>query len=201
MLMADDSGFVEFASAMSSGRIVAVQNVIANESGDYEPSHDFYRGFRLAVTDGIANGDDVLRVRRAVESCHPRRRGHYQALEQGWSQWRRGKDLETFARPRTWASEGLTVRVSPQFMWRQRRGDPYLVWPYLKDAEMSRDGIQAAIRLIELTHDSQLRPVLLDVRRARIHQASRRRRRGFDAWLTSEAAAFVSLLESIRDVA
>lgn len=36
-------GFVEFASAMSSGRIVAVQNVIANELGGYDPSHDFYR--------------------------------------------------------------------------------------------------------------------------------------------------------------
>jgi hypothetical protein len=194
-------GFAEFASAMSSGRITAVQNVIANGIGDYEPSHDFYRQFRNAIAEGIANGNDEIQVRRAVDDCTPRRRSHYEALADGWSRWRRGKNLEVFSQPREWHSAGLDVRVSPQFIWRHRR-DSYLVWPYLKDPELTRDGVQAAIRLIEMTHpDAGHQPALLDVRRGVVHHAAKRRRKGFDAWLTSEAAAFISLLESIRNVA
>jgi hypothetical protein len=194
-------GFVEFASAMASGRITAVQNVIANEFGSYDPSHDFYRQIRLAITEGIAVGDDNLRVRRAVDECTPRRRSHYEAVASGWNRWRRGKDLEVFLRPIPWHASGLEVRVSPQFVWRQKR-ERHLVWTYFKDAELSRDGIQAAIRLIEITHpDSDCRPAVLDVRRGTVHHASSRRRMGFDAWLTGEVAAFISMVDSIRNVA
>ncbi|GFG50146.1 hypothetical protein CQY20_31975 [Mycolicibacterium agri] len=194
-------GFVEFASAMSSGRITAVQNVIANEFGGYEPSHDFYRQFRIAIAEGIANGDDALRIRRAVDECTPKRRSHYEALATGWNRWRRGKNLEVFSQPLPWHASGLEVRVSPQFIYRAK-SEPLLVWPYFKDAELSRDGIQAAIRLTEMTHpNSERRPAVLDVRRGTLHHAAKRRRKGFDAWLTSEAAAFISLLESIRNVA
>jgi hypothetical protein len=91
--------------------------------------------------------------------------------------------------------------VSPQFIWHDKK-DSFVVWPYLKGPELSRDGIQAAIRLIEMTHpDTGQQPAMLDVRRGTIHRAAKRRRKGFDAWLTSEAAAFISLLESIREVA
>lgn len=157
--------------------------------------------FRIAMAEGIANGDDELRVRRAVDGCSPRRRSHYEALASGWIRWRRGKKLEVFSQPRDWYNEGLDVRVSPQFIWHDRRAS-YLVWPYLKDPELSRDGIQAAIRLIEMTHaDSGIQPTLLDVRRGTFHRAVKRRRKGFDGWLNSEAAAFISLLASIRNVA
>lgn len=194
-------GFVEFSSARSSGRITAVQQVIENESGIYEPSHDFYRQFRIAITEGIANGDDALRVRRAVDGCIPKRRSHYEALATGWNHWRRSKDLEVFSQRREWHDSGLEVTVSPQFIYRARR-DTFLVWPYFKEAELSRDAIQAATRLIEQTHpDSEHRTAVLDVRRGTLHQAASRRRRGFDAWLTSEATAFISLLGSIRNVA
>jgi len=144
-------GFAEFSSAMSSGRITAVQNVIANGIGEYEPSHDFYRQFRIAIAEGIANRDDELRIRTAVDRCTPRRRSHYEALAAGWSRWRRGKDLVIFSQRRDWHSEGLDVRVSPQFVWRKTNGS-YLVWPYLKEPALTRDGIQAAIRLMEMTH-------------------------------------------------
>lgn len=185
---------------MSSGRITAVQNVIANESGDYEPSHDFYRQFRIAVAEGIANRNDEMRVRQAVERCNPKRKKHYEALASGWIGWRRGKDLDVFSQPRVWRCDGLDVKASPQFVWR-KKGDSFLVLPYLKEAELTRDGIQAAIRIIEMTHaDSGHEVAMLDVRRGTVHNA-KRRRKGFDAWLTSEGAAFISLLESIRNVA
>lgn len=193
-------GFVEFASASASGRIGAVQNVITNQAGDYEPSHDFYRQFRIAIAEGIANGDDVLRVRRAVEACSPRRRGNYVALETGWNAWRRKKHLEVFSQPLTWQVNGLEVRVSPQFIYHRRR-ESLLVWPYLKKDELSRDGIQAAIRLMELAYpDTSYRPAVLDVRRGVLTVATRRKR-NFDAWLAGEAAAFLSMAASIRGAA
>lgn len=196
------SGFVEFASSISSGRITAVQNVIANESGSYEPSHDFYRQIRVAITDGIANCDDELRVRRAVDKCTPKRRPHYHALAAGWNSWRRGKDLEIFSQPLLWSASGLSVRVSPQFIFHGKRQN-FLVWPHFKDAELSRDGIQAAIRLMELTHrDVDADPAVLDVRRGKLHQAPKRpRRKVFDAWLSGEAAAFLAMVDSIRSAA
>ncbi|AGB22166.1 hypothetical protein Mycsm_01776 [Mycobacterium sp. JS623] len=88
-------GFAEFASAMSSGRITAVQNVITNEFGGYEPGHDFYRQFRTALSEGIANGDDPLRVRRAIDECTmPSKKTHYEELAVGWVRWRAKKKLE-----------------------------------------------------------------------------------------------------------
>ncbi|OCB14529.1 hypothetical protein A5717_10335 [Mycolicibacterium porcinum] len=195
-------GFVEFASSTSSGRITAVRNVIANEFGHYEPSHDFYRQFRVAITEGIANGDDELRVRRAVDDCIPKRRPHYEALATGWNDWRGGKKLEVFSRPALWHDSGLDVRVSPQFTFQSNR-ETLLVWPHFKDAELSRDGIQTAIRLMELTYPKiDAAPAVLDVRRAKLHQAPKRpRRKGFDAWLSGEAAAFLAMIDSIRNVA
>lgn len=195
-------GFVEFASSMSSGRITAVRNVIANEFGSYKPSHDFYRQFRTAITEGIANRDDELRVRRAVDDCIPKRRPHYEALATGWNGWRRGKKLEVFSQSVLWHDSGLDVRVSPQFTFQTKR-EALLVWPYFKDAELSRDGIQAAIRLMELTHpEVDAVPGVLDVRRSKLYQAPKRpRRKGFDAWLSGEAAAFLAMVGSIRNVA
>ena len=195
-------GFVEFTSSMSSGRITAVQNVIANEFGSYDPSHDFYRQFRVAITDGVVNGDDELRVRRAVDTCAPKRRPHYESLATGWNRWRRRKTLEVFSQPSLWHDSGLDVRVSPQFIFHAKR-ETFLVWPYFKDAELSRDGIQAAIRLMELTHpEVDADPAVLDVRRGKLYQAPKRpRRKGFDAWLSGEAAAFLAMVSSIRSVA
>jgi len=187
---------------MSSGRITAVQNVIANEFGSYDPSHDFYRQFRVAITDGVVNGDDELRVRRAVDTCAPKRRPHYESLATGWNRWRRRKTLEVFSQPSLWHDSGLDVRVSPQFIFHAKR-ETFLVWPYFKDAELSRDGIQAAIRLMELTHpEVDADPAVLDVRRGKLYQAPKRpRRKGFDAWLSGEAAAFLAMVSSIRSVA
>jgi hypothetical protein len=193
-------GFVDFAAATASGRITAVHNVIENEFSDYDPGHDFYRGIRLAISEGIANNNDVTRMQRAVEDCSPRRRASYESLATGWSGWRRGKNLEVFSQPLRWRDGELEVRVSPKFTWQQQR-EKQLVWPYFKDPELSRDAVQAAIRLIEMTFpESAGRPSVLDVRRQLIYNPVRRRR-GFDAWLSGEAAAFVSMLDSIRNVA
>jgi hypothetical protein len=193
-------GFIDFASAGASRRIAVVEDVADIQLAPYERGRDFYAGIREAITYGIANRDDLRRVQRAVAQCPQRRREHYDAVASGWSSWRQGKDLAVFSQPERWAEQGLAVRVSPKFTWRQRRNTD-LVWPYFKDAELSGDATQAAIRILELTFPAEFgRPAVLDVRRGRIHH-SRRRRSNFDAWLTGEVSAFLAMLASIRNVA
>jgi hypothetical protein len=67
--------------------------------------------------------------------------------------------------------------------------------------ELSGDAIQAAIRVMEITFpESHGRPAVLDVRRGQLHHR-RRRSSDFDAWLASEASAFLAILASITKAA
>ncbi|EPQ73269.1 hypothetical protein MMMB2_4041 [Mycobacterium marinum MB2] len=177
-----------------------MRDVAAMQLAPYERSRDFYVGVREAITLGVANGDDLDRMRRAVDDCTSRRRDSYEAVAGGWESWRRRKNLEVFSQPLRWEEHGLAVRVSPKFRWHQRR-ESSLVWPHFKSDELTGDAIQAAIRLMEMTFPSSLgRPAVLDVRRGQLHH---RRRRGndFDAWLAGEASAFLSILASITNAA
>jgi hypothetical protein len=193
-------GFIDFASAGASRRVSAVQDVAAMQLVPYERSHDFYVGVREAITMGVANGDDLVRMHRAVEDCHWRRRESYDAVARGWESWRSRKNLEVFSQPLQWEEQTLAVRVSPKFRWRERR-QSHLVWPYFKADELTGDAIQAAIRIMELTFPSSLgRPAVLDVRRGQLHHG-RRRSNNFDAWLTGEASAFLAILASITNAA
>lgn len=156
---------------------------------------------------GVANGDDLVRMRRAVEDCHRRRRESHDAVARGWESWRSRKNLEVFSQPLQWEEQTLAVRVSPKFRWREHRQShlvwPYfkLVWPYFKADELTGDAIQAAIRIMELTFPSSLgRPAGLDVRRGQLHHG-RRRSNNFDAWLTGEASAFLAIPASITNAA
>jgi hypothetical protein len=193
-------GFIDFASASASKRVAAVQDVADIQLARYDRGRDFYAGVREAITFGIANGDDLRRMRRAVDECTPRRRENYQAVAEGWESWRRGKNLSVFSQPLYWQEQSLQVRVSPKFTWRQR-GATDVIIPYFKDAELSGDATQAAIRIMELTFPPESgRPALLDVRRGRVYRR-RRRSNNFDTWLTGEVSAFLAMLGSITDVA
>lgn len=193
-------GFIDFASAGASKRVSAVQNVAAMQLAPYERSRDFYVGVREAITLGIANGDDLGRMRRAVDDCTWRRRESYEAVARGWESWRPRKSLEVFSQPLRWEEQGLAVRVSPKFRWQQRRQSD-LVWPYFKADELTGDAVQAAIRIIEMTFPASFgRPAVLDVRRGQLHRR-RRRSNNFDAWLAGEASAFLAILASITNAA
>jgi hypothetical protein len=191
---------IGFASAGASKRVSAVREVAAMQLAPYERSHDFYVGVREAITLGIANGNDLDRMRRAVDDCTWRRRESYEAVARGWESWRPRKALEVFSQQRRWEEQGLAVRVSPKFRWHQRR-QTHLVWPHFKADELTGDAIQAAIRIMEMTFPSSFgRPAVLDVRRGQLHHR-RRRSDDFDAWLAGEASAFLAILASITNAA
>lgn len=189
-------GMADYATAGASQKLSVVRGLVDMYGAPYNPGRDFYRGIREAIDEGLVLGDDVRRVQAALADCYPKQRNNYEAIADGWQAWRGRKDLQRYADTTYWNEQGLTVRVSPRFVHRQlRRRD--LIWPYFKSDELSRDGAQAAIRLMELTCPGEAgTPAVLDVRRGRLHRP-RRRDRDYDTWLRCEVAGLMQMYESL----
>jgi hypothetical protein len=193
-------GIADFVTAGSSQKLAVVRGLVDLYSSPYHPSRDFYGDIRQAIDDGILLGDDRDRVNAAVAECNVKRRDHYEAVASGWRGWRGRKNLERFADTSYWHEQQLAVRVSPRFVWRQTLNRD-LVWPYFKDDELTRDGAQAAIRIMEMACPSEAgRPAILDVRRGRLHRA-RRRDRDYDILLRGQVSALLQMYEALRPAA
>ncbi|MBF9319424.1 hypothetical protein R2360_16645 [Mycobacteroides chelonae] len=194
-------GLADFVTARSSRRIAVVRDVIDMYESEYDPSHDFYKQVREALRDGIPGGDDVRRVRAAVEAAHARRRRNYGEIADGWESWRQRKDLVLQPQSRKWREQELEVSVSPLFIWRHGR-QRELVWVYYKDAELSVEAAQAVTRILELTYGWEFgTPAALDIRRSQLHRARRRRPRDYDRWLEGEVSAFLRMFRSLGPAA
>ncbi|MFV8241879.1 hypothetical protein [Mycolicibacterium peregrinum] len=195
------TSFMDFVTATASQRISVVRGIADMYAEDYQRGPDFYRDLRQAINDGIVRGDDVQRLDRLVAQAPDTKRSNYRANAAGWSEWRRKKNLVVFAATERWHEQQLQVKVSPAFVW-QRRGDTRLVVPYYKGQELSADAAQAATRVIEKAFEEQHgRAAVLDVRRAHLHEARKRRSRDYDAWLAGEVSAFLQMFRSIRPAA
>lgn len=189
---------MDFVTARASQRITVVRSIAETYAEDYTRGPDFYREAREALREGIIRGDDVRRLHDAAAShVGDNKRDSYQAVAAGWEQWRQRKTLSVFATTEKWREQQLHVNVSPAFTWRQ--GDrSRLIVPYYKGEELGTDAAQAATRIVELTFGTEHGlPAVLDIRRARLHQARQRRSRDYDAWLSGEVSAFLRMLRSI----
>ncbi|AMU76634.1 hypothetical protein [Mycobacteroides abscessus] len=194
-------GFADFVTAGASRRIAVVQSIASMYEAEYDPSRDFYKQIRRAIQEGIPAGDDVRRVRRAVEAANQRRRSNYQEVADGWEAWRQGNDLVLQQQSRKWCEQELEVNVSPMFIWKHGRARD-LVWVYYKDEELSVDAAQAATRVLEFTFGFDLgTPAVLDIRRAKLHRARSRRARNYDRWLEGEVSAFLRMFRSLSPAA
>jgi hypothetical protein len=194
--------FMDFVTATASQRITVVRAIADMYADDYQRGPDFYRDLREALREGILRGDDVRRLHDAADHTADGKRTNYQAIAAGWEQWRRRKNLTAFAATKRWQEQRLVVKVSPTLVWRDRSG-ARLVVPYYKGQELSPDAAQAATRIVERTFGAAEhgRAAVLDVRRARLHQARRRRSRDYDAWLAGEVSAFLQMYRSITRAA
>lgn len=193
-------GLADFVTAGSSQKLAVVRGLVDLYGSPYHPSRDFYGDIRQAIDDGIVKNDDRRRVDAVVAECNPRRRGHYQAVADGWHSWHGRKNLERFVDTSHWHEQQLSVRVSPRFVWRRTLNQD-VVWPYFKEAELSRDAAQAAIRIMELACPTDAgQPAVLDVRRGRLHRA-RRRDRDYDVLLRAEVSALLGMYASLRPAA
>ena len=191
-------GFVDFVCARSTGRIAAVADVVSMYAEPYAPERDFYGPMRRALLDGIANGDDLRRTSEICETCSPKKREHYRALADGWRRWRKGKEVVISPRGEDWCPQDLVVRVAPPLILRSRnRRD--LVWLYYKERELTSDAARIANRIIQLSIPADIgQPAVLDVRRPKLHRIGARLPRGFDALLSAEVTAFLSLYDELR---
>lgn len=199
-VMISVGGLADFLTAASSQKLTVVRGLVDMYGAPYNPGRDFYRGIRESIDEGLVLGEDVRRVQAAVTDCYPNQRKSYQDVATGWQEWRGRKNLERYANTTYWHEQGLAVRVSPRFVHRQlRRRD--LIWPYFKGDELSRDGAQAAIRLMQLTCPADAgSPAVLDVRRGRLHRPQRLDR-DYDTWLRGEVAGLLRMYESLSKAA
>lgn len=193
-------GMADYVTASASQKLGVVRGLVDMYGAPYNRARDFYCDIREAIDEGLVLGDDGRRVQGAVADCSSRQRKSYEAVADGWQAWRGRKNLQRYADTRHWHEQGLIVRVSPRFVHRQlRRRD--LIWPYFKADELSREGAQAAIRLMELTCPADVgTPAVLDVRRGRLHRPQRRDR-DYDTWLRGEVAGLLRMYESLSRAA
>ena len=191
-------GLIDFVGARPTQRINVVRTIAGMYLADYAPEQDYYKQVREGISEGLLLGNEEERLGLVLAEANEKKRENYQAIADGWLSWRRGKNLELVLNPKRWAEQQLTVKMSPMFAWRQRRGQD-LVLLYLKEPELAADAAQAATRVLELTFGNDFaRAAVLDVRRGALHRARRRRPRDYDAFLTSEVSALLSMLSSIQ---
>lgn len=189
--------FMDFVTATASQRITVVRSIADMYADNYSRGPDFYRDAREALREGIVRGDDVRRLHDLADGATNNKQNSYQAIASGWEQWRRRKTLTVFSATEKWLEQELQVNVSPAVTWRHRSGSRLIV-PYYKGHELSPDAAQAATRIVEIMFGSDHgHAAVLDVRRAHLHEARRRRSRDYDAWLSGEVSAFLQMYRSI----
>jgi hypothetical protein len=190
--------FAEYLTARPSARIDCVRQQIKIYEQDYQRGPMFYREFVEAVLRGRTAGADHLVLKRAVQAQrNDVRREHYENLAEHWLALS-DLHLPVVSHGRAlWVTQRLTVRIRPDLTIQDAMGNTYTLKLWLKEAELTADAAQASLRLLERhmaeIHDGAT-PLVVDVRREKVHRQSRRRpKRGYDDWLESEADALGGL--------
>lgn len=192
------SGFAEYLSSGTSGRLDVVNQQIEIYSGPYRPGADFYHDFVQALREGRARGADELCLRRCVASqAQPTRKSHYSQLSSAWLQM-----LDWHLEPihlahSMWEVPELAISVSPHMGLRLKDGRVAVVRLWLKESEPTNDAIRAMQWLLceQMTaiHPNGV-PVVLDLRRHRAHVMTRRPfKRGYENAIRAEAAGMGAL--------
>lgn len=193
--------FADFMTATASGQTAAVSDAINMYGSDYKPSHDFYRAIHTAIRDDIAFGFDEAKLDDVVRRANPKKRDHYRELAISWTTWRPKDSLTLTQEFGTWTEGNLFLRVAPTFLVTKPK-HPSVVCCYYKQALLSVDAAQAITRIMEQSLLSALgRPVVLDIRRHKLHLATAHRRKNFDTWIAGQAAAFTTMDASIMKAA
>jgi hypothetical protein len=104
-----------------------------------------------------------------------------------------------------WEVDGLAVGVSPDFALTTKRGELLVVKLWLREPELSRDGIMA-MHWLMTQHMQALQPsgaaVVVDLRRRRMHRATKRPlKRGYEVALRSEAESMGRLRQGLTQLA
>ncbi|WP_051385750.1 hypothetical protein [Actinokineospora inagensis] len=190
-----------FAEYAAGDRRRRTEIVVSAHERDGVPEHYgrvFYRPM-LAAIERAARADDPAGVLAEAVSAaeltgQPRA---YEQVAAGFLAWWRkarvtpvpcGATIVRFA--------DLELTVAPHLAVRGRSGGLRAVLFHLKEAPLTRDAANAALRLLAVRVDEVLpgaEPLVVDLRRAREHRLARNTNiPNLDAWLAAEASAYTT---------
>ena len=194
--------FAEYLTAGSSARIDCIRQQIRTYEQEYHPGPSFYQDFVEAVVKGRQTGADHLVLQNVVHAQrNDARHDHYATLAEHWLAMS-GLHLPLVQCGRAvWATPWLAVSVRPNFAVTDAKGNVSVIKLWLKEHELAADAARAILRLLEL-HMAELlpggTPLVVDVRREKIHAKTRRRvKQGYDHWMESEARGLAELWDRL----
>lgn len=194
--------FASYLAARSSERIDCIRQQIRIYGQTYQPGPAFYGDFIEAVRQGRITGADELVLQRviAAQSDGPRK-NHYCDLARHWLALAELRLPIVPSGGTIWHTPRLAVSIRPDFAVADGDGGVTVVKLWLKEQPLTYDAARGCLRLLA-RHMADLSPggtpVVVDVRREKVHQVGRRPfKRGFDAYLESEAEAMAVLWQRL----
>ena len=190
--------FAEYLTARPAARIDCVRDQIKIYEQDYHPGPAFYGDLVEAIVKGRSTGADHRALEHAVQAQrNDVRREHYTTLAKHWLAIAELRLPLVSCGRALWTTPRLTVSIKPDFAVADAQGNVSVVKLWLKEPVLTPDAARAALRLLN-RHMTDLcpnaAPLVVDVRREKIHRQSRRTlKRGYDDWLESEAEAMGGL--------
>jgi hypothetical protein len=194
--------FAEYLTARSSARIDCVRQQIRTYEQDYHRGPAFYHDFVDAVVKGRQTGSDCLTLQNVIQAQrNEARHDHYAILAEHWLALRKlHLPLVTCERA-VWTTPRLTVSIRPDFAVTDDAGNVFVIKLWLKEQELAADAASAILRLLDLHMDELVpggNPLVIDVRREKIHRKTRRPvKQGFDYWMASEAQGLAELWDKL----
>ena len=190
--------FIDFTAANGTSRTGVVSRA-KDQSDDYDPAADFYRGIRNAIIDTLHDDEDKDMILKSADTAYVRRVKHYRECAEGFVKWWGRKSISWIEnpKPQTWSSGELEVQVNPELLI-DIDGEVNVIKMYFKAQAISKRRIDATLYLLEsMWISGEADKVgVLDVRRSKlftppIHTSN------IDAYLVGEAAAFAAMWNAL----
>ncbi|SES46867.1 hypothetical protein SAMN04487818_116136 [Actinokineospora terrae] len=190
-----------FAEYAAGGRARRTEIVVAAHEREGIPDHFgrvFYQPILAAIEVAARAEDPAAVLAEAVEAAEltgqPRAYDEVAAGFLAW--WRKARLTAVDCGATVLRVGGVELTVAPHLAVRGRSGGLQVVLFHLKEAPLTRDGANAALRVLAVCADDLLagaEPLVVDLRRAREYRLARNTNiDNLDAWLTAEAAAYAS---------
>jgi len=204
--------FTEYVMSGQRGRI----NIVSEQRGMYLTDDPkvcgFYNPIRDAMRRAVNSTEPELELKKAVLNAN--RTGQPRAFEEiadGFLPW-----LAAFratgvpVEPATYRAGDLTLKVRPHLGLRKKDGSAYVVLVHTKEAPLTREAANVALRILQHTVADTLPgaiPMVLDARRGKAYQMPVRTNLGkLDVLIAAEAVGYVThwnlsgLFESVKAV-
>lgn len=195
------SQFVDFATKTPEQQLTVVRTIRRQHEQGYDVPGDLYKQFKDCVIRMHERRQDksVLDAMLADQS-EPARVQHYPSLVTGYKRFLGRKALTWFSPLRGgWSYSELFVRTSPE-LGLEWNGQRRLIKLYLKqDEDLNKrraEIVNHLMRLAMLEGDDLIIPAVLDVRKAKLHEAGKSDHEQ-TILLQAQARAFVELYRKL----